>query len=60
MTIDLRISKITHISDEAAQHGVAVDRFAREIVGFLKASAGALAATERQPVRRRTLKDLIQ
>ncbi len=33
-----------------AQHGIAVDRFAREIVRFLKASSGALAATECQPV----------
>ncbi len=29
-----------------AQHGIAVDRCAREIVGFLKAFPGALAATE--------------
>jgi len=35
---------------EAAEHGVAVDRFAREIVGILKVVGGALAATERQPV----------
>ena len=35
-----------------AQHGIAVDRFAREIVRFLKASPGALAATECQDVRR--------
>ena len=34
----------------AAQPGIAVDRFAREIVGFLKASPSALAATECQPV----------
>jgi len=30
----------------AAQHGIAVDRFARVIVGFLKVAGGALAATE--------------
>jgi hypothetical protein len=36
----------------AAQHGIAVDRCAREIVGILQASPGALAATECQPVRR--------
>jgi hypothetical protein len=41
------------LSRIAVQHGVAVDRFAREIVGFLKAAPGALAATERQAVRRR-------
>ena len=34
----------------AAQPGIAVDRFAREIVRFLKASSGALAATECQSV----------
>jgi len=38
--------------DRSAEHGIAVDRCAREIVRFLKASAGALAATECQPVRR--------
>jgi hypothetical protein len=31
---------------------VAADRFAREIVGFLKVIGSALAATERQAVRR--------
>ena len=35
-----------------AEHGVAVDRFAREIVAFLKSSPDALAATERQAVSR--------
>jgi hypothetical protein len=35
-----------------AQPGIAADRFAREIAGFLKASASALAAAECQPVRR--------
>src|SRR5262245_43402448 len=30
----------------AAQHGIAVDRFARVIVGFLKVAGGALAAPE--------------
>jgi len=34
-----------------AQHGIAVDRFAREIVCILKACSGALAATECQTVR---------
>jgi hypothetical protein len=36
----------------AAQPGIAVDRFAREIVRFLKVSAGTLAATECQSVGR--------
>jgi hypothetical protein len=35
-----------------AQPGIAVDRFAREIVRFLKVVGGALAATECQPVGR--------
>jgi len=39
-------------SDRDAEHGIAVDRCAREIVGFLKAPPGALAATECQAVRR--------
>jgi len=34
-----------------AQPGVAADRFAREIVGILKAFPSALAAAECQPVR---------
>jgi hypothetical protein len=37
----------------SAQPGIAVDRFAREIEGILKAAPGALAATECQPVGRR-------
>jgi hypothetical protein len=40
----------------AAQPGIAVDRFAREIVGFLKALPSALAATECQAVRRQLSK----
>ena len=35
-----------------AEHGVAADRFAREIARFLKALPGALAAAERQTVGR--------
>jgi hypothetical protein len=35
-----------------AQPGIAADRFAREIVGFMKARSGALAAAECQPVGR--------
>jgi len=35
----------------AAEHGIAVDRFAREIVGILKVVGSALAATECQTVR---------
>jgi len=38
--------------DRSAEHGIAVDRFAREIGGILKASPGALAATECQTVGR--------
>jgi hypothetical protein len=34
----------------AAQPGIAADRFAREIVRFLKARPSALAAAECQPV----------
>ena len=33
-----------------AQPGIAADRFAHEIVGFLKVIGGALAAAECQPV----------
>jgi hypothetical protein len=36
----------------AAEHGIAADRFAREIVGILKAFPSALAAAECQTVRR--------
>jgi hypothetical protein len=39
-------------SGRSAEHAVAADRFAREIVPFLKMSHGALAAAERQAVRR--------
>jgi hypothetical protein len=43
-----------HANDRcrSAEHGIAADRFAREIVGFLKVVGGALAATECQTVRR--------
>jgi hypothetical protein len=40
------------VIDWSAEHAVAADRFAREIVGFLKVVGGALAAAERQSVRR--------
>jgi len=36
----------------AAEQAVAADRFAREIVGFLKSSCSALAAAERQALGR--------
>ena len=39
----------------AAEHAYAADRFAREIVGFLKVVGGALAAADRQPVGRASL-----
>ena len=38
--------------DRVAEHAYAADRCAREIVGFLKASPSALAATEPQAVGR--------
>ena len=38
--------------DRVAEHAYAADRFAREIVGFLKVIGGALAAADRQPVGR--------
>ena len=38
--------------DRSAEHGVAADRFAREIDGFFKVVGGALAAAEHQPVGR--------
>jgi hypothetical protein len=38
-----------------AQPGIAADRFAREIVPFLKAVSNARAAAECQTVERRTL-----
>src|SRR5687767_6489831 len=34
-----------------AEHGIAADRFAREIAAILKASLGVLTAAECQPVR---------
>jgi len=46
--------------DRDAEHAVAADRFARKIVGFLKASPGALAAAERRPVRRHQVALLYQ
>jgi hypothetical protein len=39
------------LDDRSAEHGVAADRFAREIVRFLMAFLGALAAAEHQAVR---------
>ena len=36
----------------SAEHGIAADRFAREIVGFLKVVGSALAAADRQAVGR--------
>jgi len=56
----------TWMASRAAEHAYAADRFAREIVGFLKLVGGALAAADRQPVRhpwqrdRRSLFDLDQ
>jgi hypothetical protein len=38
------------VGEVAAQPGIAVDRFAREIVRILRASPSALAATECQSV----------
>ena len=38
--------------DRDAEHAYAADRCAREIVGFLKARRGALAAADRQAVGR--------
>jgi hypothetical protein len=40
------------LRNAAVQHGIAVDRFAREIVRILKVVGGALAATECQAVGR--------
>jgi hypothetical protein len=37
-------------SDQRAEHAHAADRFAREIVGFLEVSPGALAAADGQAV----------
>jgi hypothetical protein len=42
----------TWMASRAAEHAYAADRFAREIVGFLKVLGSALAAADRQPVRR--------
>jgi hypothetical protein len=44
------ITSVQH--ESAAQPGIAADRFAREIIRFLKASPSALAAAECQPVGR--------
>jgi len=38
--------------DRVAEHAYAADRFAREIVGFLKVVGSALAAADRQTVGR--------
>jgi len=42
-------------SEVAVQPGIAADRFAREIVGFLKVVGGALAAADRQTVGRQPI-----
>jgi hypothetical protein len=42
-----------------AQPGIAADRFAREIVGFLKASSSALAAADGQTVGRRLVQSRV-
>ena len=44
--------------DRVAEHAYAADRFAREIVGFLKVVGGALAAADRQPVGRLSIVSL--
>jgi hypothetical protein len=50
---DRRVSDVKlYCVEDAAQPGIAADRFAREIVCILTAYFGALAATECQPVRR--------
>ena len=38
--------------DQVAEHAYAADRFAREIMRFLKVVGGALAAADRQTVGR--------
>ena len=43
------------VLDRVAEHAVAADRFAREIVRFLKVVGGALAAAERQLVGRQAI-----
>src|SRR6266498_5092104 len=48
----LWISTRKPVPQGTAQHGIAVDRFAREIGCILKAFPSALAATECQPVGR--------
>jgi hypothetical protein len=40
----------SYCHESATEHAVAADRFAREIVPFLKRIGGALAAAERQSV----------
>jgi len=45
--------------DRVAEHAYAADRCAREIVGFLKARRGALAAADRQAVGRQPIQALI-
>jgi hypothetical protein len=44
-----------YLKSAAVQPGIAADRFAREIVGFLKVIGGALAAAECQTVGQLTL-----
>ncbi len=45
---------------EAAQPGIAADRFAREIVDILKALLGALAAAECQPVGPHSIEPMLR
>jgi hypothetical protein len=47
---ELMVASRQSTDNGTAEHGIAADRFAREIVGFLKASPGALAAAECQIV----------
>jgi hypothetical protein len=47
-------------SGRSAEHGIAADRFAREIVRFLKSSRGALAAAECHPVGPRCAGAILQ
>jgi len=44
------------MSSEAAQPGIAPDRFAHEIVGFITAGSGPRAAAECQAVGRQLIK----
>ena len=46
------MQNLNHLNKPAAQHGIAVGRFAREIARILALTSGALAATECQPVSR--------